>query len=92
MYRQSWGDGRWNGFAKQNWPLFQWREAAASCKSGSKLTGVGRLFFVISADPPQLILIPPFINFSNFMKDYKEVQKYIIDSCCFVTVNGSAIY
>ena len=30
MYRQSWGDGRGNGFARQNWPLFQWREAAAS--------------------------------------------------------------
>ena len=45
-----------------------------------KINGGRILFFVISADPPQLILIPPFINFVSFMRDNKEVQKYIIDS------------
>ena len=38
-------------------------------------------FFVSFGDPPpQLILTPPFINFSNFSRDYTEVHKYIIDS------------
>ena len=50
-------------------------------------------FFVSLGDPPHLILtLPPFINFSNFTRDYKEVHKNIIDSLCFVTVSGSAIY
>ena len=36
-------------------------------------------FFVIFADPPQLILTPLFINFLNFTRDNTEVHKYIID-------------
>ena len=35
---------------------------------------------------------PLFINFSNFSRDYTEVHKHIIDSWCFVSVSGSAIY
>ena len=51
------------------------------------------IFFVIFGDPPQLILTPPpFINFSNFTREYKEVHTHITDSCCFVTASGSAIY
>ena len=42
--------------------------------------------------PPQLILTPPFINFRNFLREYNEVHKYIIDSWCFLTISGSAIY
>ena len=48
-----------------------------------KINGGGTfIFFVIFGDPPppQLILTPPFINFSNFLWDYTEVRKYIIDS------------
>ena len=45
-----------------------------------KLNG-SAYFFVTFADP-----LGPFINFSNFTRDYKEVYKYIIDSWC------SAIY
>ena len=33
------------------------------------------IFFVIFGDPP-----PPFVNFSNFLRGYTEVHKYIIDS------------
>ena len=35
-------------------------------------------FFVIFATPPAAHFDPPFINFSKFMKDYKEVYKYTI--------------
>ena len=45
-----------------------------------KINGGDVYFFVIFGDPPQLILTPPFINFSNFSRDYTEVHKYIIDS------------
>ena len=59
-----------------------------------KINGGGTfIFFVIFGDSPlQLILTVPFVNFSNFTREYKEVHKYITDSCCFVTISGSAIY
>ena len=55
------------------------------------------ILFVIFVDPLQLILTPPFINFSNFIQsDYKEVHRSYIslfmDGCCLVTVSGSLIY
>ena len=37
-------------------------------------------------DPVRLFCPPPFINFSDFSRDYTEVHKYIIDSWCFVSV------
>ena len=42
-----------------------------------KINGRDIYFFVIFGDSPQLILTPPFINFSNFLRDYTEVHKYI---------------
>ena len=43
--------------------------------------------------PPQLILTPPpFINFSNFSRNYREVHKYIIDSWCSISVSSTTIY
>ena len=45
-----------------------------------KISGGGGgtfIFFVIFGDPPQLILTPPFINFLNFMREYKEVHTNI---------------
>ena len=42
--------------------------------------GGGVYLFVILADPsPAAYFDPPFINFLNFMRDYKEVHKYIVD-------------
>ena len=32
-------------------------------------------FFVIFADTPAAYFDPPFTNFSNFTRDYKEVHK-----------------
>ena len=37
----------------------------------------GVYFFVIFGDLPAAYFDPPFINFSNFSKGYKEVHKYI---------------
>ena len=74
---------------------YNWAQVdSASGTLRFKINGGGGhvIFFVIFGDPSQLILTSPFINFSNFSRNYTEVHKYIIDSWCFVSVSGSTIY
>ena len=54
--------------------------------------GVGGYFFGIFGDPRSLFWPPPFINLSNFSKNYTEVHKYIIDSWCFIGVSRAPQY
>ena len=59
---------------------FQIKILSQSVTLRFKINGGGRSFFRdFCRFPPQLILTPPFINFFNFTRDYKEVRKYIID-------------